>query len=422
MKIILTLLFALAFLIGCESHSGKRSDGVDIRNGQLAELERVSANTSIGVLKSEKPIINVYVENSGSMDGYVNGITEFEQSVYNYLSDLKISRLTDSLNLFYINSKIIKYGSDIEDFIEKLEPSIFSIRGGNRQATDISNVIKSVLSETYDNKVSILVTDGIFSPGRGKDANQFLVNQQIGIKSSVAEYINNNPSASIIIYHLSSKFNGKYYNYVNHPIQINEQRPFYIWIIGDVKLLGELRKRVPENKFQGSGVQNMFSITTGDKPIDYAVRLGSGKFKLDKLNPKTTITKWDRDSRGLSANLAKFSVDADLSGFLLDDSYLMNEDNYELSDKDFSVSVSRAVNNNFGYTHTLTLSSTMVKKGMLSIKLKSRIPQWVNDVNDDDGSYAIPQKTYGIKYQIHGVYEAFTFNNDCYTDIKVFMK
>ncbi|CDN31804.1 hypothetical protein BN938_1724 [Mucinivorans hirudinis] len=39
------------------------------------------------------------MENSASMNGYVKGITEFEQTVYNYLTDIKISNLTDSLRL-----------------------------------------------------------------------------------------------------------------------------------------------------------------------------------------------------------------------------------------------------------------------------------------------------------------------------------
>ena len=416
MKISLTFFLALALLVSCESSSGKRKNVNDIDKEQPADISQSVTS------QNEKPTINVYVENSGSMDGYVKGVTEFEQSVYNYLSDIKISRVTDSLSLFYINSKIIKYGSDIEDFILRLEPSTFQIKGGNLGTSDISNVIKSVLNETGDNVISILVTDGIFSPGKGKDAGQYLVNQQIGIKSNVAEYINNNPNASIIIYQLSSKFNGKYYNYLDSPIQINAQRPFYIWLIGETKHLGMLRSKAPENKFQGSGIQNMFSITTVDKSINYAVKLGSGKFNLDKENPKTTITKWEKDSKGLSENIAKFSINADLSGFLLDDSYLMNEENYELSDKDFSLSISKAVNNNFGYTHTLNLSSSMVKKGMLSVKLKSKIPQWVYDVNDDYGATAVLGKTYGIKYQIQGVYEAFTFDNDCYTEIRIFIK
>lgn len=415
MKIIQTYFFAFILLAGWSGCNGKRYKASDSPSHSTPVDTVVAA-------KSEKPVINVYVENSGSMDGYVKGVTEFEQSVYNYLSDIKISRMTDSLNLFYINSQIIKYGSDVEDFIEKLEPDVFRIRGGNRQTTDISNVIKSVLNKTQENEIAILITDGIFSPGRGIDAGQYLVNQQIGIKNTIAEYIRNNPNAAVIIYQLSSQFYGKYFNKTDTPIQINAQRPFYIWVAGGAKLLSELRSRVHENKFQGSGIQNMFSITAGNQSVDYAVKLGSGNFELDKANPKTTIVKWGKDSKGIDHNLARFSVNAGLSGFLLDDDYLMNKENYELSDKDFSLSITKAIANPFGYTHTLNLSSQIVKKGTLSIKLKSRIPQWIETVNDDDGTTAAAGKTYGIKYQVQGVYDAFTYDNDCYTEIKVFIK
>ena len=413
MKIGLTIFLAALLLFGC---SGGRK-----RYNENGNPKPLPADATVTV-EIKKPVINVYVENSGSMDGYVKGVTEFEQSVYNYLSDIKISAITDSLNLFYINSQIIKFEPDIENFIKKLEPSTFHIKGGDLKTSDISNVLKLVLNETKENTVSILITDGIFSPGKGTNADQYLVNQQIGIKSSIAEYIKSNPDASLIVYQLSSQFNGKYFNKLDAPIQINEQRPFYIWIIGDAKQLSELRSKVPEKKFQGSGIQNMFSITTGNRPVNYAVKLGSGNFDLDKTSPKTTITNWKKDSKGFSQNMANFSVNTGLSGFLLDDDYLMNEQNYDLSDKDFSLSITKAGNNNFGYTHALNLSSQIIKKGMLSVKLKSRIPQWIDTVNDDDGSAAVHGKTYGIKYQIRGVYEAFTFDNDCYGEIKIFIK
>ena len=85
--------------------------------------------------------INVYLENSGSMDGYVKGVTEFEQALYSYFSNIKIAKLTDSLNLFYINNTIIKQGNSLEDYIANLEPSTFKLRGGNRRSSDIANVL-----------------------------------------------------------------------------------------------------------------------------------------------------------------------------------------------------------------------------------------------------------------------------------------
>jgi len=401
--------------------------GSNIKKGDT-HSSAPNSDSNQEIVSQAKPIVNVYIENSGSMDGYVAGVTEFEQAVYNYLTDIKISKFTDSLNLYYINSDIIPQGSDISDFIEKLEPSSFRIKGGNRGVSDISNVLKSILGEIQGNEIAILVTDGIFSPGRGKDASEYLVNQQIGIKSTIAEYLEKQPNAAFVVYQLSSKFTSQkgktpnedicYYNREDKKIFIDAQRPFYIWLIGPMKQLDELRSKVPDNKFKGSGIQNAFSITCGNREVNYAVKMGSGRFDLDKKSPKNTIKNLEKDTRG-KQNTARFSINANLSGFLLDNDYLKNNSNYEWSSKDFDLAISEAANNSFGYTHQINLSSESVHKGIISIKLKTQIPNWVEEVNDDDGSIPLEGKTYGIKYQIGGIYEAFTFSNDFYTELKI---
>ena len=409
-----TLLNLLAIVLLLSACSNERKRGNSLATN-------VSIDSKSVLARSIKPTVNVYIENSGSMDGYVKGITEFEQAVYNYLTDIKISDFTNSMNLFYINSDIIPQGSDISDFIEKLEPSNFSIRGGNRGTSDISNVLKSVLSETQKNEIAILVTDGIFSPGKGKDAAQYLVNQQIGIKSTMAEYLKSYPNTAVKLYRFSSQFDGYYYNREETKSYIQSQRPFFIWVIGDVKQLDKLCREVPDSKFKGGGVKNSFSITVGNREVNYAVKINSGKFDLDKKSPKNTIIDWAKDSKG-TQNVARFSINADLTGFLLDDNYLQDTCNYEVNNKDFKISVTRAVSNNFGYTHSLNLSSDRVHKGTISIKLKTKSPQWVEAVNDTLGTMPIVGKTFGIKYQIQGVYEAFSRRNDFYTEIKLNIK
>jgi len=405
-------LLAIVLLLSACSNERERGN---------TRAANVSPDSKFVLVLSIKPTVNVYIENSGSMDGYVKGITQFEQAVYNYMTDIKISDFTDSLNLFYINSKVIPQGSDIEDFIQKLEPSTFEAKGGNRGSSDISNVLKSILSKTKKNEVAILVTDGIFSPGKGKDASQYLVNQEIGIKNTMATYLKLYPNTAVKMYQLSSQFDGYYYNREDSKTYIKSQRPFFIWVIGPVEQLDKLSRDVPDSKFKGGGIQNVFSITTGNKKVNYAIKIGSGKFDLDKQSPKTTVNNLEKDSKG-KQNTARFSVNANLSGFLLDDNYLQNISNYEISNKDYNLLVSKAATNKFGYTHTLNLSSEKVHKGIVSIKLKTKIPQWVEYVNDDDGIKQITGKTYGIKYQIQGVYEAFSHNNDFYTEIKLNIK
>ena len=73
-----------------------------------------------------KPIYNVYIENSASMDGYVNGDqTGFKNDVYDLLSTIQspLRNIAGSLNLFYINSRVIPFEEDVENFIQKQEQS-----------------------------------------------------------------------------------------------------------------------------------------------------------------------------------------------------------------------------------------------------------------------------------------------------------
>ena len=156
MRNILIYCLAVLFLASCGNSSTQRKGG-----NKPSENSEMTAVTASKI----KPVVNVYVENSGSMAGYVNGNTDFKKAVYNYLTDIKISGITDTLNLFYINDKSVAKGSDVEDFIEKLNPNqcVFA-------TSDISNVFDLVLKRTDNKQISVLLTDGILSPGRGKDA------------------------------------------------------------------------------------------------------------------------------------------------------------------------------------------------------------------------------------------------------------
>lgn len=407
-------LFAIVLMLSlfnscnsCNSNSGRKMKPTALSSSCKAE--------------KPKPNFNVYIENSGSMNGYVKGVTEFEQAVYNYLSDIKIAKITDSLNLYYINSEIIPLGtvSDemdvLKDFVEKLEPSTFQMKGGALGTSDISNVLKSVLKNTNKHSVSILVTDGIFSPGKNKSADQYLVNQQIGIKNSFSSFLAKEQNAAVIVYQLSSQFEGSYYNKEDAIIPLTAQRPFYIWVIGNAESLSDLASAIPTSKFNGSGVKNIFTVTTGGKKIKYALNPSIGKYTKSYSDTKTTIEDLEKDSR---TGKVKFAVNVDFSGLLLDDTYILDIRNYENTSK-YQLDVKPSSVKNIGYTHTLYFCSDKVYKGSVVVKLKAQRPMWVEDANDDIGLTAIEGKTYGIKHQIDGVFGAFTFDNKYYTEIKI---
>ena len=233
------LIAAICSVTGCSSsHRG----GPDKRS-----LKRDTATAYISSMEFN-PIINVYIENSGSMDGYVKGQTEFEQIVYNFLVDLKQIRIARELNLNYINSEILPQQDDIRDFIEKLEPSSFKAKGGNRGTSDIALMMKDILSEMNDSVVSVFISDCIFSPGKGKNADEYLVNQQIGIKNYIGDYINDHPNFAVVGYRCMSQFEGLCYDKYDNKKYYKGSRPFYIWLLGGQGAINRIRIEMQKNQ------------------------------------------------------------------------------------------------------------------------------------------------------------------------------
>ncbi len=375
------------------------------------------------------PTIKVYVENSGSMDGYVKGATDFENAVYSYLSDVQHADLgtrTDSLAtknilvLNYINSEVLQQKTDIREFIEALEPADFKMKGGKRGTSDMSNILDTIISQTDDNEVSILVSDCIFSPGKkykAKDnADEYIVAQQIGIKSHIIEKLAKSPNFSIVVMRLISQFNGIYYNKFDDRQPINNNRPFFMWLMGDRNHLNTILNKVGINQIKGKGVQNIFMISKPLTAIPYNISLpqpGNGKYEIAKDEAHTISSAKIEDKSGNSHFQVGISVD--FSKVLLPDEYLMNPDNYSISNKAYGIEISKYSGpNQSRYTHTIKLKllQPVLSKGCIKIALLNTLPQWISEYTDESGldiniSGAM-EKTYGLKFLLGGVYDAYS--------------
>ena len=391
-------------------------------------------NQNVGqpVPKSETkltaPTIKVFVENSGSMDGYVKGATDFENAVYSYLSDLQLADLgvkkdsissKNSMELYYINSKVLPFAPDVKAFINALEPTVFRQRGGNRGTSDMSEIIDTILAQTEDNDVSVFVSDCIFSPGnqyRVRDnADEYIVAQQIGIKSHIVEKLAKNPDFSIVVMRLTSQFNGIYYNKFDERQQINNERPFYMWLMGDRAYLKTILDEVALTQIKGKGVQNLFMISKPVSAVPYNISLpqpGNGKYEIAK-SEQNAITNAKTDGKGGNSRF-QVGISVDFSNILLPDEYLMNPDNYVVSNKAYGVEITKYSGPNQGrYTHTIKLNllQPVLSKGTVKISLKNTLPQCINDYTDESGldihSVGAMEKTYGLKYLLGGVYDAY---------------
>ena len=382
-------------------------------------------------VKLPAPTIKVFVENSGSMDGYVKGATDFENAVYSYLSDVQHANLgsrVDSLSakntlvLNYINSEVLQQKPDIREFIEALEPADFKMKGGKRGTSDMSNIIDTIISQTGENEVSILVSDCIFSPGKKykvKDnADEYIVAQQIGIKSHIVEKLAQDSDFAIVVMRLTSQFNGIYYNKFDDRQLINNERPFFMWIMGQRSHLNTILKQVDLGQIKGKGVQNIFMISKPLNTIPYSLSLpqpGNGKYEIAKSDAHT-IANAKTDGKGGNSRF-QVGISVDFSKILLPDEYLMNPDNYSVSNKAYGIEISKYTGpNQSRYTHTIKLNllQPILSKGAVKISLMNTWPQWIDEYTDESGldinAQGAMEKTYGLKFLLGGVYDAYSSN------------
>ena len=177
---------------------------ISCRNDKI----EVSSKHINSTINNTSPTIKVFLENSGSMDGYMCDGSDLKDAMYAYLSDLKLC--SKSLELNYINSKIIPFNGELDTYIKELNPSSFRNAGGNRSNTDLRQMIKNVISNTNDTSISIFISDCILDLP-AKNAQDFLTNCQISIKNSVISGRDNVPNFGVVVAKLTSEFNGKYF-------------------------------------------------------------------------------------------------------------------------------------------------------------------------------------------------------------------
>lgn len=382
-------------------------------------------------MDSPAPTIKVYVENSGSMYGYVKGTTDFENAVYSYLSDIQLADLGEKPNnssknvmeLNYINSQVIKHSPDVEEFIKKLEPSTFRLRGGNMGTSDMSDILKTILSQITENELAIFVSDCIFSPGnqyKAKDnADDYLVAQQIGIKNHFFERINGNQDFSVVVLRLVSQFNGTYYNKFDEKATINANRPYYVWLMGNRSNLKKVMNEVDIDKIKGSGVQNIYMASKPMKSLSYGIlpQQSIGNFKPDPANTKTSVLNAKPIKIGKNTTF-QLAIGVDFSQMLIPDEYLMNPNNYSVSNNAYRLEIVKNKNSLSSYTHIvkLILIEPIISKGAIKITLNNSMPAWVEEYTDEVGldinAEGAMEKTYGLKYLIGGVYDAYASNKE----------
>ena len=418
----LAFFVIISLLTSCISGTRPTSPDNTTPTPQEHTTQQTAAKTSNSAIHNS-PCINVYLETSGSMNGYVDkGKSQFQQVVFDYLSNIKNCDQFSGMNLNYITDRITQKGDNVNSFINSLTSTGIMTASGNKTTTDIATLLQTILEKTDSENVSIFISDCIFSPGSVSNPEAYLENQKIAIRNAIKSYIDKNIFVGCTVYRIISDFKGSYFDYKNRAKKIEMQRPFYIWVFGSPSHIATIKSQVPDGQFMGANVENTWTIIKGD----FSEYQELNNYGL--LQPSPTNGNYSWKSKTTIENIRKldnyfsftFGIDMNLQILLYGKEYVTDLDNYyNLIDKNTGEKLLGAFRENkikaAKYTHDLTVKSEKpFSKGDIQIVFDGKIPQWVfhySDTDDSTLSDSNSLQTYGFKYMCEGIYAGFHANN-----------
>ncbi|MEM2139134.1 MAG: hypothetical protein QXM96_03195 [Candidatus Woesearchaeota archaeon] len=400
----LIFLFATILIIylfsGC-SHSSKK--------------ENISKNIKSISINN----INIILENSGSMAGYLNG-SKFKNNITGLIAELDKINSNNNKNLsvknlnFYTfsdNMNLYQFSGNAFEFCDKINKKGLAI--GKTSPTD--DFIKILVDSSKKGNIDILITDLVIAK---KDFNaDNLIQSKFNIIFNSAK----NKNLGTLIYRFTSDFIGKYYPVKGASFSINKpvDRPYFVFLIGPKDELNSLREYLnnsnifkPENEINFGLDLNPHNIEI----LNLSNRIGNWRFKdgvfynskQKNNNLKFTIAfnltnypSFLSQPETLKKYISIQSPSLEVSSFNL-------FDNYSFRNKYHKKEKQKWLDN----THFLELNISQINasSNQLFIGLKKFPQNWINDFStDNDASLNNNNnlKTYMLNHIINGIENAY---------------
>ncbi|WP_152425188.1 hypothetical protein [Nafulsella turpanensis] len=432
LKLRSNLIIAAAFLslISCND---RRSTSTE----EPAKIDTVG--TTKVITASATPIkistSHFYFENSGSMDGYVNGHYDIQVVLRELL--FAIESKSDNQKFYFFNTQPHPQGNSTKDFLKKLTTA--GIKVGNRSTSDLNLMLETVLSSTKDGDISFLVTDGIYSVN-GDRATVLgkLKSASVGSFYKFKNRLDKSDVQTILI-KLESRFNGYYYPAKGGNIKINQNRPYYVWIFGSPERIDRVRKEVNFTNLPGYLNHAIFQVNEEESPY-YSIHPSyarEGEFRNERSGkvggPVTSITNVEKDRR---SGGFQFAVGVDMKKVTAEESYILKPENYQLSSDKYQIKEIVTADNLTGkhanqiqgtpITHLIVLNTSSYPVDNLEISLSNKLPAWIGKThsNDDSKIKGDSETTFGFQYLIDGIARAYQRQSDSpeYFNISVNIK
>ena len=356
----------------------------------------------------KKPVVRVFLENSGSMDGFMCDGSELKDGIYNYLTSVQDN--ASKMELYYINSDTLRQNVTLSQYIKNLNPRAFKDAGGNRKFTQIPSLFTNVLNHVSEDTIAIYISDCILDTPNHVAPN-YLYITRTDIHSVFGNKISSFDNLSVFIYQLESSFNGTFFFPRGGSQSYKGKLPYYMFVIGSNIQLANLRKNIQDDKIT-HGVKNYCAFS----PVFEAPTVLLKGNRVLKSSDVLELKTKQRDGK------YHFKVKTDLSLSLQNDSILTNPRNYTHTNPNY-IQIEEILPikvQNKEYSHIIEFSISDKAFGNIVTLNPVPLPSWVKESNDIHGSNINPDKTFGIEFIIGGITDAF--NNKSTTSFKLNIK
>jgi|GEM_PF-3433303 len=375
--------------------------------------------------------VNIYIENSGSMLGFMNGSTGLKNTLTKLIIELKSDFKDKNINFHFINKRVtsLKTKGNKENYPSTLSKNIDD--KDSKGDSDINHIFKQILDSTSDNSISILFSDCAYSVGKNiknNDVDGALKIQKSLTEGAFKEAIKHQNFSTLFI-QLTSDFHGAYYTKNNQKIILKgEEIPYYITVIGRQK---ELSKFDFIDKLDGFKHKLAFTTQDYSKKCFYSIvqtNEDHGSYRPDReknVQPHIirSISEINVPKRGKTLSSFVFSLAVDFSKLPIEYSYPVQKGNYFIETGDYDIlkiipynksilkpsSLVKLEKNQVKPTHIILFKSKSEKYNDLIFSLKKNIPEWIyqRNTNDDSNIKTNPNQTFGLKYLAEGIFEAY---------------
>jgi hypothetical protein len=413
------LLTISIFLFNSCGQSQSRRDNKNKKETNNGEVALVNA--------IEKPSFDkliLFIENSASMYGYVNGATTFTDVVTGLAQDNKLVDNNTELSINLISGqgdrvRIYEKGGDPRNLTQIL--TINGLRAPTSTHSDLNEMFNIALDSVKANQVIMLVSDCIYDIGGNNDPLVELQTKGHALNNHFYRKLRDQ-NISTIVMKFSSHFRGAYYPACtpNGDIkQLDQERPFYVWIFGDSEIIEEVYSESRMSDLNGFKSYALFKKMNQHNFQYSGIGLNTVGYRINRHNK----TNFEVYGNSHNANLDKFltlAVDySNLKGF---GDYVFNKEHYVVSEG-FAIDEIISINDinefewerwrktiDFNATHLIRIKTpNPPPTAEINVALQLILPNWFEETttNNDAKNTVDTNTTFGFTTLTNGITEAY---------------